>query len=128
MSMNILILAFQNRLTQMVFIYSVTGSSHPKQAELSKKYFFVKTKTEKNHKIHKDNMSFQEDSPSVCLLWLSSSSALVKRPGNGLYFFTNKIKFQIYFICLQTQHVVISEYHNHYRVMQHCSCISLEFS
>lgn len=84
------ILAFQNRLMQIVFIYSVTGSSDPKQTKRSIKVVPVEAKPEKDHKTHKDNISSQGNSPPVCLLWLSSSSAPVKRPGHGLYCFTNK--------------------------------------
>lgn len=65
-SINISILAFQNRLMEIVFIYSVTGSSDPEQAELSEELISVKTKPEKNHRTHKDNMSFQGDSPAIC--------------------------------------------------------------
>lgn len=53
MSMDLWIHVFQNKLMQIVFTYSITDSSNPKeQAELSKYIIAVETIIEKNNKTY----------------------------------------------------------------------------
>lgn len=64
MSMDIWIHAFQNKLTQIVFMYSITDSPNPKkQAELSKYIIAVEILIEKNNKMTKTTSPVKETCP-----------------------------------------------------------------
>lgn len=79
---------------------------------------------------HTKTMSFQGDSPAVCLLWLSSSSAQWKDQDTVFTALQTNPNILKYFICLRQLHihVVISKCHNHYSRMLHCISTAFKFS